>query len=76
METTGKIAGVNGNMITVAFDRAVAQNEVGYACIEQDGKTLRLMSEVVHPCRIRYRAERGRLFILPPRGLKERPSKC
>ena len=47
METTGKIVGVNGNMITVAFDGAVAQNEVGYACIEQDGATQRLMSEIV-----------------------------
>ena len=27
--TTGKIVGVNGNMITVAFDGPVAQNEVG-----------------------------------------------
>jgi len=47
METTGKIVGVNGNMITVAFDGAVAQNEVGYACIAQDGATQRLMSEIV-----------------------------
>ncbi|MBP5321877.1 MAG: V-type ATP synthase subunit A [Kiritimatiellae bacterium] len=59
METTGKIAGVNGNMITVAFDTAVAQNEVGYACIEQDGKTLRLMSEVV---RIRGRVADMQVF--------------
>ena len=29
MTTTGKIVAVNGNMITVAFDGAVAQNEVG-----------------------------------------------
>ena len=29
--TTGRITGVNGNMITVKFDGAVAQNEVGYA---------------------------------------------
>lgn len=60
METTGKIAGVNGNMITVAFDGAVAQNEVGYACIEQDGKEpLRLMSEVV---RIRGRVADMQVF--------------
>lgn len=39
----GKIAGVNGNMITVAFDGAVAQNEVGYAVL--GGK--RLMAEIV-----------------------------
>ena len=41
--TTGKITGVNGNMITVAFDGAVAQNEVGYALL--GGK--RLMAEIV-----------------------------
>lgn len=45
--TTGKIVGVNGNMITVAFDGAVAQNEVGYACLEDGGRKLRLMSEIV-----------------------------
>jgi V/A-type H+-transporting ATPase subunit A len=46
--TTGKIVGVNGNMITVAFDSAVAQNEVGYACLPaQDGSVQRLMSEIV-----------------------------
>lgn len=46
-QTTGKVTGVNGNMITVAFTGAVAQNEVGYACIPEKGKTLRLMSEIV-----------------------------
>jgi V/A-type H+-transporting ATPase subunit A len=59
METTGKIVGVNGNMITVAFDGAVAQNEVGYACIEQDGATQRLMSEIV---RIRGRVADMQVF--------------
>ena len=29
MATKGKIASVNGNMITVAFEGAVAHNEVG-----------------------------------------------
>ncbi len=43
MTTTGKIVGVNGNMITVAFDNAVAQNEVGYACLGNK----RLMAEIV-----------------------------
>jgi V/A-type H+-transporting ATPase subunit A len=48
METTGKIVGVNGNMITVAFDGAVAQNEVGFAQVRQeDGTEQRLMSEIV-----------------------------
>ena len=41
--TTGKITGVNGNMITVAFDGAVAQNEVGYAKLGNK----RLMAEIV-----------------------------
>lgn len=46
-QTTGRVTGVNGNMITVAFTGAVAQNEVGYACIPEQGRTLRLMSEIV-----------------------------
>ncbi|MFT5474513.1 MAG: V/A-type H+-transporting ATPase subunit A, partial [Kiritimatiellia bacterium] len=41
--TKGTITGVNGNMITVRFDGAVAQNEVGYALLND----LRLMCEVV-----------------------------
>jgi len=41
--STGTIVGVNGNMITVAFDSAISQNEVGYAVLGD----LRLMSEVV-----------------------------
>ncbi len=45
--TTGKIIGVNGNMVSVAFDGAVAQNEVGYALLGAEGKTLRLMAEIV-----------------------------
>ena len=43
MTTTGKISAVNGNMITVAFDGAVAQNEVGYAILGDK----RLMAEIV-----------------------------
>ena len=43
MTTTGKIVAVNGNMITVAFDGAVAQNEVGYAVLGDK----RLMAEIV-----------------------------
>ena len=43
MNATGKIVGVNGNMITVAFDGAVAQNEVGYAVLGDK----RLMAEIV-----------------------------
>lgn len=41
--TTGRIAVVNGNMITVVFDGAVAQNEVGYALLGDK----RLMAEIV-----------------------------
>jgi len=43
MAAKGTIAGINGNMITVRFDGAVAQNEVGYALLGD----VRLMSEVV-----------------------------
>ena len=41
--TTGKITGVNGNMITVQFEGSVAQNEVGYAKLGDK----RLMAEIV-----------------------------
>ena len=41
--TKGKIKGVNGNMITVRFDGAVAQNEVGHAILGDK----RLMAEIV-----------------------------
>ncbi len=43
MAATGKIVGVNGNMITVAFEGAVAQNEVGYAVLGDK----KLMAEIV-----------------------------
>ena len=43
MTTNGKIVSVNGNMITVAFNGAVAQNEVGYAVMGDK----RLMAEIV-----------------------------
>ena len=60
MASTGKIVGVNGNMITVAFDGAVAQNEVGYACVYlEDGSSQRLMSEIV---RIRGRSADMQVF--------------
>ena len=41
--TIGKITGINGNMITVKFDGAVAQNEVGYAKLGDK----KLMAEIV-----------------------------
>jgi V/A-type H+-transporting ATPase subunit A len=43
-EKTGKIIGINGNMITVEFPESVRQNEVGYA-ITSEGT--RLKSEVI-----------------------------
>ena len=43
MTTTGKIVAVNGNMTSVAFDGAVAQNEVGYIVLGEK----RLMAEIV-----------------------------
>jgi len=42
-EKTGKIVGVNGNMLTVEFSAGVSQNEVAYATIGGD----RLKSEVI-----------------------------
>ncbi len=42
-EAKGKIAGVNGNMITVAFEGAVAQNEVAYTVMGD----IKMMCEVV-----------------------------
>lgn len=50
----GKIVGVNGNLITVEFAAAVAQNEVAYAILGD----LRLMCEVV-----RVRGNRADLQI-------------
>ena len=38
----GRIAGVNGNLLTVEFETAVTQNEVAYAILGD----LRLKSEV------------------------------
>lgn len=43
MSTQGKITGINGNLITVEFEEAVALNEVGYAIVGG----LTLMSEIV-----------------------------
>lgn len=42
-ENTGKITAVNGNMITVEFENAVRQNEVGYAVLGED----RLKAEII-----------------------------
>ena len=63
MKTTGKITGVNGNMISVAFDGAVAQNEVGYAAIGD----IRLMAEIVRVrngvCDMQVFDSTGGLFV-------------
>ncbi len=40
---TGLVSGVNGNMVTAAFDTAVTQNEVAYVCVGE----ARLKSEVI-----------------------------
>jgi V/A-type H+/Na+-transporting ATPase subunit A len=40
---SGRIVGVNGNMLTVEFDGAVRQNEVAYAVLDD----IRLMAEVI-----------------------------
>jgi len=54
-QNSGSIAGINGNMITVAFEGAISQNEVGYACLGD----VRLMCEVV---RIRGRKADMQVF--------------
>ena len=40
---TGHVVGINGNLLTVAFDQPVIQNEVAYALVEG----LRLKSEII-----------------------------
>jgi V/A-type H+/Na+-transporting ATPase subunit A len=42
-QVTGKIVGVNGNLIRVRFDAAVSQNEVAYAVVGEN----RLKAEVI-----------------------------
>jgi len=59
MKTTGKISMVNGNMVSVLFDGAVAQNEVGYAIVGAGDAQRRLMCEVV---RIRGRKADMQVF--------------
>jgi V/A-type H+/Na+-transporting ATPase subunit A len=59
MEIKGKIVGVNGNMISVSFEGAVAQNEVGYVCIGDNDNQQRLMCEIV---RIRGRVADMQVF--------------
>lgn len=56
---TGRIVGVNGNMLTVEFETAVTQNEVAYAVLGN----LRLKSEV-----IRVRGQRADLQVFESTG--------
>ena len=42
-KNSGTITGINGNMISVAFNGRVIQNEVGYVILGAE----RLMSEVI-----------------------------
>ena len=53
---TGRVTGVNGNLVSVAFDTSVRQNEVGYVEIS-DGS--RLKSEVI---RVRNREADMQVF--------------
>ena len=34
--TSGRVLGVNGNMVTVEFDSAISKNEVGYIQVGSD----------------------------------------
>ena len=43
MANTGRIVSVSGPLITVAFERPVVQNEVGYACLDD----VRLKAELI-----------------------------
>ncbi|NCC53841.1 MAG: V-type ATP synthase subunit A, partial [Spartobacteria bacterium] len=42
-KNVGKVVGVNGNLLTVAFEKPVVQNEVAYAHLGE----IRLKSEVI-----------------------------
>ncbi|MFA7671513.1 MAG: V-type ATP synthase subunit A, partial [Sphaerochaetaceae bacterium] len=44
VKNSGKVTGINGNMVTVEFDGDVSQNEVGYIVL---GDNERLKSEVI-----------------------------
>ncbi|MBN2784223.1 MAG: hypothetical protein JXR25_05300, partial [Pontiellaceae bacterium] len=44
-ENIGRIVGVNGNLLKVAFEKPVIQNEVAYACV--GAGDLKLKAEVI-----------------------------
>jgi V/A-type H+-transporting ATPase subunit A len=54
-ENKGKIVGINGNLLTVEFEKPITQNEVGYANLD----ALRLKAEVI---RIRGRYAELQVF--------------
>jgi V/A-type H+-transporting ATPase subunit A len=54
-ENRGKIVGINGNLLTVEFEKPITQNEVGYAVLDE----LRLKAEVI---RIRGRYAELQVF--------------
>ncbi|MFP4473868.1 MAG: V-type ATP synthase subunit A [Candidatus Omnitrophota bacterium] len=58
-QRTGKVVGVNGNLVTVEFGDRVIQNEVAYVCVGEE----RLKSEV-----IRVRGKRADLQVYEDTG--------
>ncbi|WGK69073.1 V-type ATP synthase subunit A [Candidatus Haliotispira prima] len=62
----GKIQGINGNMVSVAFEGRVSLNEVGYISVGEKDSARRLKAEV-----IRIRGELAQLQVFEPtKGLK------
>ena len=62
----GKIQGVNGNMVTVAFDGKVSLNEVAYIALDEGKEARRLKAEV-----IRIRGDLAQLQVFEPtKGLR------
>ncbi|MBN1545969.1 MAG: V-type ATP synthase subunit A [Syntrophaceae bacterium] len=58
MQNTGKVVGVNGNMVTIEFEGKVLMNEVGYVKLETADGTKNLKAEV-----IRVRGDRADLQV-------------
>ena len=57
-QSTGRVLGVNGNMVSVIVEGDVALNEVGYITVDSDGEEKRLKSEV-----IRVRGDRAEVQV-------------
>jgi V/A-type H+-transporting ATPase subunit A len=47
IQNTGKVVGVNGNMVTIEFEGKVLMNEVGYVKLETSRGTKHLKAEVI-----------------------------